>query len=902
MATRGDAYRDERGQRGGAAGHQRYSAGPMAGARAAVQAARIAGRYYLEDRISESGQSTLWRAYDGVLGRPVTVRTFGPGFATAANVVAAARAACRVHDARLARVFDADVTAEGAYIVTEWPSGENLEDLLLLGLLEVGWVTRIVAEVASAIAAAHAAGIAHLRLTPRSVVWSSDAGVKIVGLGIDAALADAALADAAVADAAVADAAVADAAVADAAVADAAAAGAALADAPPADPAAADPAVAHPSVADASGTCAHLTDGAQITPARKQVAASADTEPIGMASTAPPRAAAGALEDPATSGVTPTARADTRDPARADGARPGAVTPETVRSDVVPTAQQATPDPGRAGAVTPETVVPTAEQATPDPGRAGAVTPETVVPTAEQATPDPGRAAAVTPETVVPTAEQATPDPGRAAAVTPETVVPTAEQATPDPGRAAAVTPETVVPTAEQATPDPGRPVVTPETVRSDVVPTAQRAMPDPARRAVAMPDRVAPAAQAAAAPPGAVPPETVRSHVVPTARQATPGPARRAVATPGGVRSGVATGGQADAERRAKVTSEMAADAAALADTHALAQVLYAALTAYWPGQQETALPAAPRRDGRPYRPRQVRAGVPARIDEITCRALFPPSPRDPPPITSPGEFAELLSGALRHEAAQPANAVVPLGATFIDSMDGANAAENTGGFEAAAIGHQAWRRPRRRVRALAAGGVLGALFFIDSALIGVSLIGATHAPNVVVPVAHTQRPAAHRSHWPSGRLLAPASAQAFDPYGDAEDENDDLAYAAIDGDPSTAWHTYWYTTNHFGNLKPGTGLVVDMGRSVTITNVGVLFGPTPGADVQLRIGDSTDSLSDMGLAATAGDVSGQVNLRPAAPYRGRYVLIWFTKLPPDSGGGGVFQADIYEVAVRGS
>ena len=66
-----------------------------------------------------------------------------------------------------------------------------------------------------------------------------------------------------------------------------------------------------------------------------------------------------------------------------------------------------------------------------------------------------------------------------------------------------------------------------------------------------------------------------------------------------------------------------------------------------------------------------------------------------------------------------------------------------------------------------------------------------------------------------------------------------------------------------------------------MTITDVRVLFGAIPGADVQLRIGGSADPLGDMGVAATAKDVGGLVSLRPAAAYRGRYVLIWFTKLP---------------------
>jgi serine/threonine protein kinase len=607
MATRGGAYRNERGPRGGSAGSRRDSTGSAAAAGVASDATRIADRYRLEDRISESGQSTLWRAFDDALGRPVTLRTFGAGFVRAAEVVAAARAACRVQDGRLARVFDAHVAADGAYIVTEWPDGENLEDLLMMGHLDVTWATRIVAEAASALATAHAAGIAHLRLSPRSVLWSRDVGVKIIGLGIDAALAGAVAADAADVDPAYVG-----------------LAGAAAVSATPA------------ASADKALTGTALT-------------ASVDTEPRGIPAAASPDAAtsvAAALADPASVGIQVKA---------------------------------------------------------------------------------------------------------------------------------------------------------------------------------------------------------------------------------------------PADAGRQTVAGAESARAAAALADTRALARVLYAALTGYWPGRRETALPAAPRRDGRPYRPRQVRAGLPARIDDITCRALFAPLPRDPIPVTSPGQLAELLRGALRPES-RPAQVAAPPEERFMDGT----------------YGQPPWPRSRHRARTLAAGGVLGALFVIDSALIGVSIMGAVHPTHVAGPVARTQAPPVARSHRAPTRLLIPASAQAFDPYGAGEDENNEVASAAIDGNPGTAWHTFWYTTPRFGNLKPGTGLVVDMGRSVTITNVGVRLGSIPGANVQLRIGDRADSLSDMGIAATANDASGQLSLQSGAAYRGRYVAIWFTKLPPH--GDGHFQADIYDVAVHGS
>ena len=43
-------------------------------------------------------------------------------------------------------------------------------------------------EAARAVTAAHAAGLAHLRLTPECLHWTRGSGVKITGLGIDAVL------------------------------------------------------------------------------------------------------------------------------------------------------------------------------------------------------------------------------------------------------------------------------------------------------------------------------------------------------------------------------------------------------------------------------------------------------------------------------------------------------------------------------------------------------------------------------------------------------------------------------------------------------------------------------------------------------------------------------------------
>jgi len=57
---------------------------------------------------------------------------------------------------------------------------------------------------------------------------------------------------------------------------------------------------------------------------------------------------------------------------------------------------------------------------------------------------------------------------------------------------------------------------------------------------------------------------------------------------------------------------------------------------------------------------------------------------------------------------------------------------------------------------------------------------------------------------------------------------------------------------------------------------------------------------LADLRPAASATDAGGVVTMRPANPAKARYLLLWFTRLPPDS--SGTFQAIIYDVRLHGT
>ncbi len=150
---------------------------------------RLAGRYRLVDQVSAGAGWTYWKATDETLARSVTVLTFATGFPRVAETVTAARAASRLGDPRFSQVFDVEDADDFAYVVLEWVAGESLLDMLSEGPLDPPRAALMMAEAARAIATAHDVGLAHLRLDPACLHWTPGGGVKIAGLGIDAALA-----------------------------------------------------------------------------------------------------------------------------------------------------------------------------------------------------------------------------------------------------------------------------------------------------------------------------------------------------------------------------------------------------------------------------------------------------------------------------------------------------------------------------------------------------------------------------------------------------------------------------------------------------------------------------------------------------------------------------------------
>jgi hypothetical protein len=115
------------------------------------------------------------------------------------------------------------------------------------------------------------------------------------------------------------------------------------------------------------------------------------------------------------------------------------------------------------------------------------------------------------------------------------------------------------------------------------------------------------------------------------------------------------------------------------------------------------------------------------------------------------------------------------------------------------------------------------------------------------------------------------------------------------FDGDTSTSWVSQHYTSPNFGLFEKGVGILLDMGKPVSVDHVVVTIPGTGGATLSLRIGTST-ALSSLRAINHVTPATGTVTLRGRSDVRGQYLLLWFTKPPAG------FKAEISEIAVYGT
>jgi eukaryotic-like serine/threonine-protein kinase len=155
----------------------------------------LGGRYRLISQVGTGGMAVVWRAYDDVLARTVAVKVLAAHYADDPQwrdrIRREAQAAAVLSHPNIAQVYDygeADIGGEIIpYVVMELIRGHTLHQRLNDGPVLPGYAMRVCAEIAAALAAAHAEGLAHRDIKPANVMLAPT-GAKVVDFGIAAAI------------------------------------------------------------------------------------------------------------------------------------------------------------------------------------------------------------------------------------------------------------------------------------------------------------------------------------------------------------------------------------------------------------------------------------------------------------------------------------------------------------------------------------------------------------------------------------------------------------------------------------------------------------------------------------------------------------------------------------------
>ena len=329
--------------------------------------------------------------------------------------------------------------------------------------------------------------------------------------------------------------------------------------------------------------------------------------------------------------------------------------------------------------------------------------------------------------------------------------------------------------------------------------------------------------------------------------------------------------------------------------DIRAVGGLLYYALTGRWPHAEvgKSALPDA-NRDGNGViaAPRQIRAGVPAYLDDLTMDLL---DKRVAPPAADAlaAELARLDSaddeyedvGPLRFTqsaATEPVRStrkiIVGVGALVVIAIVGLV-------FGIRAISNSSDNTPKQPTQANAGN------------------TGATGGnPDTTTG---GQQPASSPQRIP---LTASMVRIVDPPPGDRSDAGE--AAKTVDKDKSSGWDTQGFKSAKFGNLKAGMGVLINLGSQRRVSDVQMETN-APGVSVDVRTGpaDYGDSRNgDQKIVETykkLGDTQVTDGTRVllngfADDGKYQYILVWLTQLP--QGDDGRYRISVTDIEVFGN
>ncbi|MEO5898340.1 MAG: protein kinase [Vicinamibacterales bacterium] len=149
---------------------------------------RQLGGYELTSLLGTGGMGEVYRARDLQLGREVAVKVLVPYLAHRPDYITRfreeARSASVLTHPNIVTIYGASEDGAVAYIAMELVSGRTLRAVLSAGAIALADSIAVARQLASALAAAHAAGVVHRDLKPENVMITAEGVVKVLDFGI----------------------------------------------------------------------------------------------------------------------------------------------------------------------------------------------------------------------------------------------------------------------------------------------------------------------------------------------------------------------------------------------------------------------------------------------------------------------------------------------------------------------------------------------------------------------------------------------------------------------------------------------------------------------------------------------------------------------------------------------
>ncbi|MEV8506724.1 protein kinase family protein [Actinoplanes sp. NPDC051475] len=332
--------------------------------------------------------------------------------------------------------------------------------------------------------------------------------------------------------------------------------------------------------------------------------------------------------------------------------------------------------------------------------------------------------------------------------------------------------------------------------------------------------------------------------------------------------------------------------------DVRAVGGILYFALTGHWPQVEigrTSALPDAMRDgNGAISAPRQIRAGVPAYLDDLTMD-LLDKRVATPEADALAAELARLDSAEEDYEDVGPLRFTQGTSAEPVRST----------------------RKIVLGIAALVVIAIVGLVFGIRAISNSGNEQGGTTGANTA-PQGGNQgngtapgKPGSDAQGAPKKVPLTPKMVRIVDPpKGERNDTGE--AELTVDDSTETGWETQRFQNrSNFGNLKPGMGVLINLGTPRHVSEIRV-EASAPGIAMDIRSGDSDPGDTSSGDEQLVkkfkkvgdGDTEKTKGTNTIFPVFDetqtyQYLMVFLSDLPPADDGAGGYKVKVTNIEV---